>query len=82
MFHGEEEIKRSLICARCNLKYVDPRIIIPCFETLCINCIEDLTENKSQFNCHFCRLKHAIPVSGFPANKTVAKLLTLKASDV
>jgi hypothetical protein len=80
MFYGEKEIASNIICQRCNVKFADPRIILPCHETLCINCIEELTDAKSnEINCHFCRVKHQIPAAGFGPNKLMAQLLSLKA---
>jgi DNA-directed RNA polymerase subunit RPC12/RpoP len=83
MFYGEEEIASNLVCPRCKVKFVDPRIIVPCLETLCINCIEELTDVKTnEINCHFCRVKHLIPAAGFGPNKLMAQLLSLKANEV
>jgi hypothetical protein len=84
MFYLEEEIAINLICPRCQTKFVDPRIILPCLETLCANCIGNLTEeNNNEISCHFCAgSKHAIPVGGFSSNKIVAKMLNIKANEV
>jgi hypothetical protein len=81
MFYVEEEIASSLICPRCKLKFVDPRIIVPCGDTLCNNCIDDLS-TYNQLDCPFCHVTHTTPVGGFPPNKTITHLLHLKASDV
>jgi hypothetical protein len=84
MFYSEEEIATSLVCPRCETKFVDPRIIVPCFETLCINCIEDLTvTNNTEINCHFCRRRHPIPENGFALNKTIiTQLLDKKPNEI
>jgi hypothetical protein len=83
MFYREDDIAYKLICPRCNVKFVDSRIIVPCHETLCVNCIEDLTEAEtSEINCHFCRVKHQIPAAGFGTNKIMIHLLGLKADEV
>jgi hypothetical protein len=84
MFYVEEEIAVNLICPRCKTKFVDPRIIVPCLETLCAHCIATLTdENNNEITCHFCAdRKHAIPEDGFGSNKIVAKMLSIKADEV
>jgi hypothetical protein len=84
MFFGEEEIATNLICPRCKTKFVDPRIIVPCCETLCFGCIEDLTitDKKDQISCHFCLTNHAVPKDGFASNKLIAQMLSLRANEV
>jgi hypothetical protein len=64
------------------MKFVDPRILVPCFRTLCINCIHALTNYTNEISCHFCQIKHKIPNGrhGFESNKIVAQIVTLKAA--
>jgi hypothetical protein len=83
MFYCEEEIASSLICPKCQRKFVDPRIIVPCCETLCMSCIEAASSRHlNEFDCHFCGLKHALPEAGFAPNKTIARLLDLRANEL
>jgi hypothetical protein len=81
MFYSAEEIVASLNCPKCDTKFVDPRIIVPCCETLCLSCIESLTVGD-EINCHFCvGCKHSIPPNGFASNKTILQLLDLRANE-
>jgi hypothetical protein len=81
MFFRTDEVDCNLTCPRCKTKFLDPRIIIPCLETLCNNCIEQLTENN-EINCYFCDVKHPISDLGFGSNKILAKLLEVKANEI
>lgn len=82
-FYPEDEIKKNLTCPCCHKTYDDPRIVVPCAETLCFNCIRDHTcENKKEFQCFFCKTKHTIPESGFKSNKNLNEILKLKAKTV
>jgi hypothetical protein len=83
MYYLEEEIASHLICPRCNMKFHDPRIIVPCFETLCAKCIGDLTDDKTnEIDCYFCHRKHPTPDGdGFASNKLVIQMLNLKANE-
>jgi hypothetical protein len=85
MFYLEEQIDRSLMCPRCRARYVDPRILVPCCETLCQTCIDHLTDtnnNRHEINCYFCRQKHKIPANGFAPNKTIIQLLNVCSAEV
>jgi hypothetical protein len=77
MFYSEEQIATNLICPRCKLKLVDPRIIVPCCETLCYNCCDELTD-KSDINCPFCHIQHRVPEGGFGVNKMLVQMLSVK----
>jgi hypothetical protein len=81
MFYKEDDIQSNLTCPRCKLKFVNPRLILPCMETLCYNCIEE-TSHNGELDCYFCQSKHKIPPNGFLPNKLIAQLLTVKASEV
>jgi DNA repair exonuclease SbcCD ATPase subunit len=83
LFVSQEEIDRTLQCPRCSLRFVDPRIILPCFETLCLKCIQYLCQDI-KFNCFFCHVKHEIPEKGdgFPPDKSKAQMLNLQASEI
>jgi hypothetical protein len=83
MLYFEEKIAGNLICPRCQSKFFDPRLIVPCFETLCLFCIEDLTnKTNNELDCFFCHAKHAIPAGGFVPNKIAAQMLNLKANQI
>jgi hypothetical protein len=82
MYYHEEEIFSHLICPRCKTKFIDPRIIVPCFETLCDKCIGDLTDDKkNEIDCYFCHRKHPTPNGGFASNKILIHMLNLKANE-
>jgi hypothetical protein len=66
MFYGDNEIDELKNCPHCIKEYQDPRIL-PCGQTLCLECIENEIENK-EFECHNCLSTHQIPSSGFPQN--------------
>jgi hypothetical protein len=74
----EDELKNSMLnCPKCQEKFVDPRIITPCVETLCINCINAST-HKNYLDCFFCKSKHDVPAEGFLSNKAILKLLQME----
>jgi primosomal protein N'' len=77
MFFGEEDIATKLLCPRCKTMYADPKIIVPCFETLCGKCIQHLTE-ANEINCHFCHSQHSVPKYGFVSNKLIAEMVALR----
>jgi DNA-directed RNA polymerase subunit RPC12/RpoP len=82
-YFNKDELDSTLNCPRCHLKYLNPRIISPCFETLCLKCIEEISDEKSEvIECPFCNAKHEIPAGGFFPNKAIVDLLTIRASEV
>jgi hypothetical protein len=80
--HEQEEtmLERGLTCPRCNVRYVDPRIIEPCGETLCARCVEGLLAQNGQFDCFFCNVKHEMPENGFHPNTLIAQMLQVRQS--
>lgn len=80
MFYREEDISDILNCPRCSNRYVDPKIL-PCFNTLCVNCVDELTLDD-EFSCYFCRVNHQIPKDGFQTNAHLNRLLGIKPNDV
>lgn len=81
MFFKEEDVTKLLNCPRCKQRYVDPKIIVPCSNVLCYNCVQHLSENDS-FTCNFCNCKHRIPQGGFKPSAHIEMLLKLKPDDV
>lgn len=81
MYFYKQEILNELICPRCEQIYVDPRII-SCFETLCSNCIEELTTSENKMKCFFCEEIHEIPESGFKPNKHLRKILSKQPQSI
>lgn len=82
MFYKEEDIHFLLICPKCNKKFTDPRSI-PCGETLCHSCIQNMfNSDKNGFNCDFCSSYHLQPDPSFPVNKKIQKLLSQKYTQV
>lgn len=59
-------------CPSCTNEYESPRIL-PCLESICINCINNLSK-RGEFKCYFCDETHAIPREGFPLNKSLMKI--------
>lgn len=78
-FH--EDLESILKCPRCKRLYEDARIIVPCSQTLCLKCIEELT-NGDRFECFFCHVNHVHPHGGFNANATIESLLKLRLKNV
>lgn len=81
MFYKESDIVEELTCPKCRLKFDDPRIL-PCSESLCNECIGELTRQSTEFQCPFCPEKHQPPDGGFTPNKFIIKLLKKQPHEV
>lgn len=85
MFFEAAQINDILNCANCNEKLDEPRIS-PCGATICNNCA--FTINKSvnsksrEYKCNLCDEYHNLPSNGLSINKSIAKLLEKKPSEV
>lgn len=70
---------RLLVCAVCMDEYKDPRIL-PCYHSMCLQCIINVVENsvsRHRFNCPHCRADVYIPTGGileFPINFYIINL--------
>lgn len=82
MFYNAAEIGAFLNCPRCGEKYVEPKVIAPCLNTLCKKCIDELIESESQFQCYFCKTTHPLPEGGFQSNTSIDFLLKLEPKEV
>jgi hypothetical protein len=82
MFYKKEDVNEVTTCLVCSKIYIDPRIL-PCGESACYKCIQDLSNKRNEFNCKLCNGKHT-PASreGFPVNRPLLKLLGVKAERV
>jgi hypothetical protein len=82
MFYKKEDVNDVMICFVCLQTYTDPRIL-PCGETACSNCIQQSTNLHNEFSCACCSKKHTpVDEQGFPANRSLLKLLNKKAENV
>lgn len=82
MFFEQDEIVDELICPRCEHIFVDPRIT-PCYETICIKCIDELKTTDDEINCYFCKQKHKIPErTGFKSNSHLSKILAKRPRNI
>lgn len=75
-----KDILEELICPNCQMKFADPRIL-PCGQTCCQKCVEELIRNiesVNDFTCPFCASIHHVPTQiGFPRNLMADKLVNL-----
>lgn len=74
MYYNKDDIDSLLICPRCAEKFNTPILIVPCCETLCINCVHETT-NSFKIFCFFCKTNHDVPPGGFKTNTSVEKLI-------
>lgn len=81
MFYPENELIAIVNCPRCKERHVEPKIIVPCFKTLCARCVEELIDDK-RFDCFFCNTQHVVPEGGFALNSSVELLLKLQPKEV
>jgi uncharacterized protein YutE (UPF0331/DUF86 family) len=86
MFYEEEEINQLLKCEQCNQRYIQPRNL-PCGESICTNCLENLIEEQSakligKLKCCYCSEEHDIPKRGFPISKKLEMLLETKPNQI
>lgn len=81
MFYPESDLATILNCARCENRYIEPKILVPCLKTLCKGCIEELS-GENCLQCPFCKIKHPVPEGGFQSNTTVEMLLQLQPKEV
>jgi ElaB/YqjD/DUF883 family membrane-anchored ribosome-binding protein len=79
-----DDVESKLNCPGCKLRYVDPRILTPCFETLCLKCIQSRTDPTlgNEIECPFCQLRHPIPEGGYFPNKVIVNLLQVNQSQL
>lgn len=76
MFFSKEEIIDNLNCPRCQVTFEDPRNL-PCGETVCFNCTEELKISNDKISCFFCGELHKIPSeTGFKSNKFLSQILS------
>lgn len=81
MFYKGDQLEQLLKCKRCKERYEKPKVISPCIQTICNNCVIELTDND-EFNCFFCNVKHKVPDGGFKSDLNIEMLLQLKAEYV
>lgn len=81
MFFPEEELIEIVNCPRCKKRHVEPKIIVPCFQTLCVRCVEELSDDRN-FDCFFCNRQHPVPEGGFASNTSVELVLKLQPKEV
>jgi hypothetical protein len=82
MFYQATELDNLLICKICDRKLDDPRIL-PCGESFCNKCINDLADRDNNvIECQNCQTQHAILDGGFPINNVVNKIVQLKSNEV
>jgi hypothetical protein len=84
MFYEEAQIADLLKCPKCNKRFDDARIL-PCGQTMCSDCIENLSNKLSNtMKCSLCQGTHQITKenNGFPVNKLIMQLLDLHPSEV
>ena len=85
-FYKEEDVLADLTCPLCSKLLEDPRLLPCCSLTVCAACIGielslSVTE-KGQIACSLCGDKYARPPKGFMPDKRIARVLTIKPSDL
>jgi hypothetical protein len=83
MFYEETEISLILMCPICLELFQDPRVL-PCGASACKQCILDCFKSSTKTNkpaeteCYLCYETHSTPANGFPPNKALLDLLSMK----
>jgi hypothetical protein len=82
MFYQADKIESILICAVCDNKMVDPRIL-PCGKSVCHRCVDLLADSdKNRIKCQNCGKIHEIPDEGFTINQIAKEMLNFEAKEV
>lgn len=74
MFYNKDEVDKNLNCPGCGKKFESPKIVVPCFKTFCLKCIQESSVDDN-FMCRACDKEHKIPEKGFEPNDVVERLL-------
>jgi hypothetical protein len=81
MFYKKEEVDTTLRCSICSGNFQqdsDPRYL-PCGESACHKCIQNISNANNEFKCLFCHEEHQPQrTQGFPPNLTATKLIKAK----
>ena len=77
MFYNKDEVDKNLNCPICGKKFESPKIVVPCFQTFCLKCIQESSIDDN-FMCRACDKEHKIPEKGFEPNDVVERLLKTK----
>ena len=77
MYFEENKIN-ILNCEKCQKKLVKP-IMLPCGFTVCSSCVSD---DDQKFTCDLCSDEHSKLENGFPINKSITKLLSVKPEKI
>jgi hypothetical protein len=86
MFYEENAINKLLICAHCNRKLMEPKLL-PCGKSICKKCAESMVErlendNQDRLKCLYCTRGHLVPEGGFPSCEILEALLDAKPCEI
>jgi hypothetical protein len=83
MFYEESSIRNVLNCELCNYRLEDEPKLLPCAATVCIRCISSIkTIIDNRFKCPVCSTIHVIPDEGFPTNKALVNILSIRPTEI
>lgn len=74
----QEDIQSVLQCTNCEGNFdvfIATARILPCFYTICQNCVINCLNKKNIIDCPICKSTHDYPINGFPLNQTIQQLL-------
>ena len=83
MFYEERSIRNVLNCELCNYRLEEEPKLLPCAATVCIRCISSFkTIIDNRFKCPICSAIHVIPDEGFPTNKALENILSIRPTEI
>lgn len=82
MFYSENIIKSKLSCPLCKAPFDEPRSLA-CGNSICNNCSREILDtNPTEFKCRLCETSHQIPSEGFPLNKSLIDIISIKPFEI